>query len=232
MTEVSEARSRAATVEAECAVVAVRKELEDTLATARAEGLMVWLQAPEAKRAKAEEAAKASAESSTVHLGQLQKARGPARWYVFFFSYAFSVAHAHFVAASFISLVLISSCAIRAELEKELVAMRESLARTGGVSEVLGTVMSRTAQELGVVLDLEASPAVHMAVVISARQEWIRQGVRFGMHIAFWVISTHYGLELKSVSRDGPFEDFTEEDLQLIHEETHAFIEAMATKYE
>lgn len=54
--EASDGRSRTATTEVECAVVAVCKELEDALA--RLEGLTARLQAPEAEGAKAEEAAK------------------------------------------------------------------------------------------------------------------------------------------------------------------------------
>lgn len=54
-------------------VAAVRKELEDALA--RADGLTARLQTTEAERAKVVEAAKASIEASTAHLGQLQEAR-------------------------------------------------------------------------------------------------------------------------------------------------------------
>lgn len=93
-------------------------------------------------------------------------------------------------------------------------------------------MMSRAAQELGVVLDLEASPAVHLAMVMAARWEWIWRGVRFGVHTAFWILLTHYELNLDLVSRDGLYEEFTEEDLQPVCEETRAFAETLSSKYE
>lgn len=68
--ETSDARSRAA--DAERAMVAMRKELEDALAWA--DGLSMRLQVREAERAKVEEAVKVSAEASVAHLGKLQEA--------------------------------------------------------------------------------------------------------------------------------------------------------------
>lgn len=71
--EATDTRSRMAAEESECVVVAMHKELEDALA--RADGVVVQLQATEAKRAKAKAAAKAFAEATAALLGQLQEAR-------------------------------------------------------------------------------------------------------------------------------------------------------------
>lgn len=52
------------------------------------------------------------------------------------------------------------------------------------------------------------------------------------MHTAFWVLSTYYEMDLDRVSHDSPDEEFTEEDLVLVREETCGFTETLASKYE
>lgn len=145
--EASDARSRAATAKAERAVVVVCKELEDALA--RADDLTTRLQAVEAKCARAEEAAKASAEALAAHLGQLQKARAK-RDGMHSSPSCFYCLRSFCHLAVFVVLTLASLCAVRAEFERELVAVRESSARAGRARKELGVVMSRVAQELGV----------------------------------------------------------------------------------
>lgn len=52
------------------------------------------------------------------------------------------------------------------------------------------------------------------------------------MHTTFWVLSSHYEIDLNLVSRDVPYEDFTEEDLVPVREETRGFAKNLANKYE
>lgn len=89
--------------------------------------------------------------------------------------------------------------------------------------------MSRAAQELRMV---SATPTKYLFVLMTMGQEWIERGVWFGVHIAFWVLSTDYQLNQVTVSVDGPFEEFTEEDLQLVHNEICPFAKALAARYE
>lgn len=51
------------------------------------------------------------------------------------------------------------------------------------------------------------------------------------MHIAFWVLSTHYQLDLVTVSTDDPFKKYSGENLKWVHEETLSFAKALAAKY-
>lgn len=121
----------------------------------------------------------------------------------------------------------VSSHAIRVELKRELVVVRESFTQAGGAREELGVIMSRATWELEVTLDPNASSAEHLIAMMAAGWKWILWGVRFGVHTAFWVLSTHNELDLALVSAHGAYKDFTEEDLQLVHEETRAFAETL-----
>lgn len=47
------------------------------------------------------------------------------------------------------------------------------------------------------------------------------------MHTAFWVLSTHYQLDLATVTPEGPFEEYTEEDLKEVREEVRPFAEGL-----
>lgn len=62
-------------------------------------------------------------------------------------------------------------------------------------------------------LDPNVTSVEHLCSLMAAEQEWIWQSVRFNVHTAFWVLSSHYQLDLALVSVDGPYEDFTKEDL-------------------
>lgn len=51
------------------------------------------------------------------------------------------------------------------------------------------------------------------------------RGVRF-------VLLTHYQLDVAMVNTDGPFEDFTEQDLVPVGDETRSFADALVSRYE
>lgn len=56
--------------------------------------------------------------------------------------------------------------AVRAALERRLEEVEESSLRTGKARQELGAVMTRAAQELGMVLNPNAMPAEHLSTMM------------------------------------------------------------------